>query len=161
MGKILAAGTEPVVLIAMERGSVWPTWARRGVPAAIVLAEQPGEDAIAFARRVARRVARLHTTRQRLGRAVIAVADRRSRQALVARWLMVQAVISAAGERSSADVVVSVPETVGEELRHELFALAGAMCEHLDASRCLRIRFERFAPASADGFAPALAAAMP
>lgn len=132
---------EPVVLIAMERGSVWPTWARGVVPGTVVLAQQTSEDVLAFAQRVVRRIARIHSGRQRLGRTVIAVADHIHHEAFVARCLMIQAAVRCSAVGNDAEVVLSVEDTINDELRHELLALAGAVCEQLDTGHAVGVRF--------------------
>ncbi len=129
------------MLIAMERGSVWPTWARGPVAGAVVLAQQPVEGALAFSQRVVRRISRIHATRQGLVRAVIAVGDHVQQESFVARCLMIQAAVRCTRIGAEPEVILSVEETISPDLRHELLALAGAVCEHLDSGHAVGVRF--------------------
>ncbi len=139
------SATEPVVLIAMERGSRWPSWAREAAPDAIVLAQQPGETPLAFAERGARRLARIGPA-QHLVKVVLAVADDTTREALIARCLLTQASLQCMAP-SVPDIVLVADKSSGSELRGGLFGLAGALRDHLGSARGVSVHFGQNPPA--------------
>lgn len=127
----------------MEHGSQWPSWARGAVPDAIVLAQQAQESALAFATRAVRRLGAL-PSHQRLETAVVSVADDVGQESCAARALVVQVALRCMADSGSAgSVVLSANELAGDELRHELVALVGAVCERLDTRGSITIRFGR------------------
>jgi hypothetical protein len=121
----------PVVLIAMERGSQWPAWARAEVSEALVLQQQIDETPLAFAHRVARRLSRLATRHCSLHRLVLSVAPEATERSIEARCRILQAALRIEGSSVRGRVVLSADDPFDQALRHELLALVGALSDQL------------------------------
>ncbi len=135
-------GTD-VVLIAMELGSLWPTWARTSASNAVVVAQQPAEPPWAFARRVTHRISRLWATRCKIRKAVVAVGPASDVDSFAARCIIARSVIGSMPAVDDAEIVLSAHEPHASELRHELLGLAGALCEQLQGTELsVSVRFD-------------------
>jgi hypothetical protein len=132
-----------VVLIAMELGSLWPTWARGAAPGSVVIAQQPAEPPWAFARRVTKRISKLWASRCKIRKAVVAVGPASDVDSFSARCIIARSVVGAMPMADDSEVVLSAHEPYGSDLRHELLGLAGALSEQLQGTQlAVSVRFD-------------------
>ncbi len=133
-------------IVVLEAGAAWPVWIgeyQRLAPNAVVIAEARAESLSAFEARAVHRIEEA-TARSgpsvRVGVMVLADAGNRERASL--RRSVARALLSAMGPSHEAELVLAGD---GQELdisRHELFALAGTLCEELGGTHVnVRVRF--------------------
>jgi hypothetical protein len=133
-------------IVVLEAGAVWPAWLgeyQRLAPNAVVVAEARSESMGAFEARVVHRVEEATARsgpRVRVG--VMVLADAGNRERVLLRRSVARALLKAMGSSHEAELVLGGD---GEELdvsRHELFALAGTLCEELGGTHInVRVRF--------------------
>ena len=133
-------------LVVMESGSVWPSWLNSpqgehggSTVHAQMQEESPGE----FARRVIRRI-RDGSGSSRVVLAVLVWGDDMSAPALGARFRVARTIAGSVAKEPAAEVVISAAFGADDARRHELMALAGALCVSLsDSDVALRVRFTK------------------
>ncbi|MCA9592123.1 MAG: hypothetical protein KC776_02405 [Myxococcales bacterium] len=134
-----------VALVIMEAGAPWPSHANElssQVSRTLVESQPPGELPDEFAARIAARVRRLEAKGARITRAIIATSEDTSWVVTEARSSYARLVLTAMAVNPAAELVLTADESVDEDVRHELFALAGALCEELTTSQvAVRVRF--------------------
>jgi hypothetical protein len=144
-------------LVLMEAGTRWPSYAaevRGRASSAIVEAQQPSEGMDEFSSRVVQRLQRMRGRKVTVPVAVMAVSERVDFEATTLRYRTARAVLGAISAHGEGELVIVAEETASDELRHELLAFAGALCDGLDTARInVRVRF-----ASSSGVRPLVAA---
>lgn len=133
-------------IVVLEAGASWPSWLseyQRLAPNAVVIAQAAAESAAGFESRVLHRIVEASVSgngRIRVG--VIVSADMGSESRLAMRQSVSRALIKAMGTSHEAELVLAGDSDELEASRHEMFALAGTLCEELGGSRVsVRVRF--------------------
>lgn len=145
-GKMLENSGDLMSIVVLEAGAGWPTWLadyQRLAPNAVVIAQASAETSDVFESRVLHRIAEAASAkwlRVRVG--VIVSADRPGHDRGALRRSVARALLKAMGTSQEAELVLAGD---GEELdasRHELFELAGSLCEELGGALVnVRVRF--------------------
>lgn len=133
-------------IVVLEAGASWPPWLsdyQRLAPNAVVIAQAASEPASIFESRVLHRVAEAAVSGSGLIRVgVIVSADRGSESRLAMRQAVSRALLKAMGTSHEAELVLAGDSEELDASRHEMFALAGTLCEELGGSRVsVRVRF--------------------
>ena len=133
-------------IVVLEAGAIWPAWLseyQRLAPNAVVIAQARAETFDAFRTRVIHRVEEATTSsgaRVRVGVLVSAVGVGEDR--LEFREGVARAMLRVMGSNGEAELVLAGDGHEGDPARHELFALAGALCEELGGTQVnVRVRF--------------------
>jgi hypothetical protein len=133
-------------IVVLEAGAAWPAWLteyQRLAPNAVVIAEARAEAAVQFEARVVHRVeeATAHSgPRVRVG--VMVLADPADREREAGRKNIAWALLKAMGAAHEAELVLAGDGQESDGSRHELFALAGTLCEELGGTHVnVRVRF--------------------
>ena len=136
-------------LVAIEIGGRFPSWVSRERSAAqnaIVEIQTAGETAGQFAQRVAGRLHGLAAERKTLQLAVIATGG--DREAAEARSTLARAILRSMAPSRAGELVLAADRSIDGD-HHELFALAGALCEALHGSEVsVSVRFSDRLPKS-------------
>jgi hypothetical protein len=131
---------EPSSIVVLEAGAVWPPWLaeyQRLAPNAVVIAQAGGEAPAIFEQRVLHRI---QGATLRVGVIVSADAPGQSRAAM--RRNIAQALAKSLAAQPEAELVLAGDSGDLEASRHELFALAGTLCEALGGTHVnVRVRF--------------------
>lgn len=134
-----------VALVLMEAGTPWPKYVadiRGRASSAVVEAQQPSEALTEFSSRVVIRLQRLAQKRVSIPVAVLVVNERSDFEATTVRYRTARAVLAEMLRAGEGELVIVAEEHVPEELRHELVAFAGSLCDGLGGSRIgVRVRF--------------------
>jgi hypothetical protein len=134
-----------VALVIMEAGATWPSHANElssKVSRTLVESQPPGELPEEFAARVAARLRRLEASGARITQAILATSEETSWTVVQARSNIGRAVLVGMAPQGSGELVLTADENVSEDARHELFAIAGALCEELTGSEiAVRVHF--------------------
>jgi hypothetical protein len=133
-------------IVVLEAGAAWPAWLaeyQRLAPNAVVIAQAAAEAPDAFQARVLHRVAEASNSsgaRVRVG--VMVVADFAGQQRSSLRQNVARALLKAMGKTHEAELVLGGDSEELDGSRHEMFALAGTLCEELGGTKVsVRVRF--------------------
>jgi hypothetical protein len=133
-------------IVVLEAGAAWPPWLteyQRLAPNAVVIAQAATEAAEIFQTRVLHRVAEAAANsgaRVRVG--VIVSVDSPTQQRVMLRQNVARALLKAMGTAHEAELVLAGDSEELEASRHQLFALAGTLCEELGGTLVnVRVRF--------------------
>ena len=133
-------------IVVLEAGAAWPFWLteyQQLAPNAVVIAQAATEAADSFQARVLHRIVEASTSsgaRVRVG--VIVSADSPDQPRLSLRQNVARALLKAMGAGHEAELVLAGDSEELDASRHELFALAGTLCEELGGSQVnVRVRF--------------------
>jgi len=133
-------------IVVLEAGAAWPPWLteyQRLAPNAVVIAEASTESSEIFQNRVLHRIEEAaHSDDARVRVGVIVSADQLGQQRVLLRQHVARALLKAMGTAYEAELVLAGDSEELGESRHELFALAGILCEELGGTRVnVRVRF--------------------
>jgi hypothetical protein len=133
-------------IVVLEAGAAWPSWLteyQRLAPNAVVIAQAATEAADTFQARVLHRVAEAAANsgaRVRVG--VIVSVDSPTQERVLLRQNVARALLKAMGTAHEAELVLAGDSEELEASRHQLFALAGTLCEELGGTLVnVRVRF--------------------
>jgi hypothetical protein len=133
-------------IVVLEAGATWPAWLveyQRLAPNAVVIAQARAESMDSFRGRVIHRMEEARTAagaRVRVG--VIVAAPVAGEERLSFREGVARALLQSMGSGSEAELVLAGDGHETDPSRHELFAIAGALCEELGGSKVnVRVRF--------------------
>jgi hypothetical protein len=134
-------------IVVLEAGAAWPAWLteyQRLAPNAVVIAQASAESAELFQARVVHRVeeatAPSRSARVRVG--VVVAADHPEQKRVALRENVARCLIKAMGTVEEGELVLAGDSNELEQSRHELFELAGVLCEELAGKRVnVRVRF--------------------
>ncbi len=125
-------------LIVLEQHAKWPACANEyqtSQPNSLVEAQSDGESAGAFAERVGRRLASVASKGGKPRTAIIAANSLVDPLTLRARYRVAKAAIQAMGLSGELVLTAAPMQAVDADddarVRHELFALAGVLCDEL------------------------------
>jgi hypothetical protein len=146
---MLESSDDSMSIVVLEAGAAWPSWLaeyQRLAPNSVVIAQASGESVESFQARVGSRVAearaRSDAAHVRIGVLVAAHDPDQVRGGLrrsVARALVEAMATASTQER---ELVLAGDSEELSQSRHELFALAGALCDELRGKRInVRVRF--------------------
>lgn len=134
-------------IVVLEAGAAWPAWLteyQRLAPNAVVIAQARAESPDAFRSRVVHRIAEATSSsgaRVRVG--VIVAGDSLAEDRLPLREGVARAILKIMRPGTEAELVLAGEgHDSGDGARHELFALAGLLCEELGGTKVsVRVRF--------------------
>ena len=134
-------------IVVLEAGAAWPAWLteyQRLAPNAVVIAQAAAESAELFEARVLHRVEEAtgptRSARVRVG--VVVAADHPSQARMALRENVSRCLIKAMGTLEEGELVLAGDSNELDQSRHELFALAGVLCEELVGKAVVvRVRF--------------------
>lgn len=130
-------------IVVLETGAAWPVWLteQRLAPHAVVIAQARAEGLDGFRVRVLHRIAEATTSSgARVSVGVIVAAPAAGEERLEFRESVARALLQRMG--SGAELVLAGDGHETDPARHELFTIAGALCEELGGSKVnVRVRF--------------------
>jgi hypothetical protein len=132
-------------LVVMEAGARWPSYTRElaGRASSAVVESQPvSESCEEFSARVVARVARMGERSVTVPVAILAVSQRIDPEARASRYLVARSVVTLMTAQDVGELLIIGDEHFADEVRHELLAFAGALCDGLAGSPVsVRVRF--------------------
>lgn len=121
-------------LIVLEQHAKWPACATQyqsTTPNSLIEAQTEDETPAEFSQRVGRRIASAASKGKSPRVAIIATNQRLDSETLQARFLLAKHAVTAMG--LAGELVLSASDSAdspdADRVRHELFALAGALCD--------------------------------
>lgn len=132
-------------VVVLESGAGWPPWIgeyQAVAPNSVVIAQAPEESAEAFGARALGRLQEVTSGRAKLRVAIVASSPSPSKEQLEQRYAICRTLVHAMADSPRADLVLAGDGDGSDQSRHELFALAGALCDELRGSELsVRVRF--------------------
>jgi hypothetical protein len=133
-------------IVVLEAGAAWPPWLteyQRLAPNAVVIAQARSDAPDAFRSRVVHRIADATVgTGARVRVGVIVAGDSQDDARLALREQVARAILKAMGTGREAELVLAGDAQELEGPRHELFGLAGALCQELGGTNVsVKVRF--------------------
>ena len=132
-------------LIVLELDASWPDWiAELGRSAAQSIVEQQADDETAdeLSQRIVRRVHELAQQRMHMDIGLLLTNGRTDEASVDARYRMARAVLRSMSDAGAGELLIAAEAHVDDEARHQLFALAGTLCDELyGAELGVRVRF--------------------
>lgn len=143
---MLESSDDSTSIVVLEAGAAWPSWLaeyQRLAPNSVVIAQAAAEPADVFELRVRSRVAevksRAETRRVCIG---VLVAAHQPAEARAAMRKRVARALVEAMHGEEGDLVLAGDSDELNQSRHELFALAGALCDEVRGQHInVRVRF--------------------
>ena len=141
----------PTSIVVMEAGAQWPRWFhgldQQGANS-VVQRQTEEEDPEGFATRVVQRIKEA-SSRGLVRLTVLACSESTTAAVLASRYRIASALIRSMARIGSGQLVLVAEADIDDELRHELLALAGALCDDLHGTRLnVRVLFSSKAPRS-------------
>jgi hypothetical protein len=133
-------------IVVLEAGAAWPPWLteyQRLAPNAVVIAQAAAETADVFEARVVHRVREAaNTAGARIRVGVLVAVDVPGQERGQLRQNIARALLKAMGTKHEAELVLAGDNDELEGSRHQIFALAGALCEEPGGTLVnVRVRF--------------------
>lgn len=141
----MAHDSQKTALVVMEAGARWPSYSREisgRASSAVVESQPPSESFQDFASRVVARVDKLSAGAAEVPVAIVAVGQRIDLEARAARYRIARSLLSLMLAHGEGELLILGDAHYADEVRHELVAFAGALCDGLGGSRVsVRVRF--------------------
>ena len=143
---MLESSDDLMSIVVLEAGAAWPAWLteyQRLAPNAVVIAQARSELPDAFRSRVVHRIAEATTGRgARVRVGVIVAGDSPDDARLTLREQVARAILKSMGTSHEAELVLAGDAQELEGPRHELFGLAGVLCQELGGTNVsVKVRF--------------------
>lgn len=129
---------EPVIVVVMEQGAVWPGWIAdcRATPESLVIAQQAEETPAELALRVVQRLALLEAGGHGVVTAVLAAGHAGGDEVYAARCVIARTMLAhMAGRSRAGGLVFAASEEIDEGRRVELLELAETLIGQLAGTR--------------------------
>ena len=140
-------------VVVLELGSSWPPWLaeyQRHAPDSVVIAQSADESGAQFAFRVGRKMAEIGTHHVAIHAGLLVSNGQLDAASITARERICAALLRLMLAKQQGQLVLVGDARAGEAVRHELFALAGSLCDDLRGSQVsVRVRFDTGRSASA------------
>ena len=139
-------------VVVLEAGSTWPPWLgeyQKQAPNSVVIAQSAEEKGRDFAQRISRRMDEIAVRDAAIHVALLVSNGTLDEASVAARKQMCESMLRAMVHKRQGELVLAADAHAGEELRHELFALAGTLCDELGGTQVnVRVRFGSGRPES-------------
>ena len=138
-------------VVVLELGSTWPPWLveyQKHAPNSVVIAQSAGESAALFAHRISRKMAEIAVRDSVIHAGLLVCNGALDDESVGARQHICAALLRVMLLKQHGELVLAGDVAASEQVRHELFALAGTLCDDLGGSPIsVRVRFDTVRPA--------------
>ena len=138
-------------VVVLELGAAWPPWLAEyqvQAPNSMVIVQSADESPALFTQRISRKMDEVAAREAAIHAGLLVsngaldAASIHSRQAICAALLRVML-----QKQRRAELVLASDVTAGDDVRHQLFALAGTLCDELGGTQVsVRVRFDTIRP---------------
>lgn len=140
-------------VVVLERGSSWPPWLaeyQQYAPNSVVIAQSSDESGPEFSRRIGRRMEEIAVRDAAIHAALLVSNGALDPFSISARGSICSTLLRVMLLKQRGELVLASDVTAGDEFRHELFVLAGTLCDELRGTQVsVRVRFDTVRPESA------------
>ena len=153
-------------VVVLELGSTWPPWLaeyQAQAPNSIVIAQSADESAPLFAQRIARKMDEIGSRNAAIHAGLLVSNGALDEVSVAAREAICGALLQVMLKKQRGELVLASDVTAGDDVRHQLFALAGTLCDELGGTKVsVRVRFDTIRPGhSVSGVMKSVASATP
>jgi len=138
-------------VVVLEHGSTWPPWLaeyQAQAPNSMVIAQSADESASIFAQRIGRKMDEVGARDAAIHAGLLVSNGALDDAAVDARQAICDALLRIMLKKQRGQLVLASDVTAGDAIRHQLFALAGTLCDELRGTRVsVRVRFDTMRPA--------------
>lgn len=138
-------------VVVLELGSTWPPWLaeyQAQAPNSMVIAQSADESASTFARRISRKMDEVAAGDGAIHAGLLVCNGALDEASVDARQAICDALLHVMLKKQRGELVLASDVTAGDAVRHQLFALAGTLCDELRGTRVsVRVRFDTLRPA--------------
>jgi len=139
-------------VVVLELGASWPTWLaeyQKHAPDSVVLAQSSGESGAEFAHRIARKMDEIALREAAIHAGFLVSNGKLDEEAVLARERICSLLLRVMVQKERGELVLAADVKTGDDFRHELFSLAGTLCDELRGSPVnVRVRFDTLRPTS-------------
>jgi hypothetical protein len=140
-------------VVVLEAGSSWPPWLgeyQRRAPNSVVVAQSAEESGHDFALRIARRTDEIAAGDAAIHAALLVSNGALDEVSVAVRKQLCGSLLRVMVQKRQGELVLAADTRAGDDLRHELFALAGTLCDELRGTEVsVRVRFGSGRPETA------------
>ena len=137
-------------VVVLEHGATWPPWLaeyQTRAPNSIVIAQSADESAPTFAQRIARKMDEVGARDAPIHAGLLVSNGALDLLSIDARQAICGSLLRLMLKKQRGELVLASDVTAGDDVRHQLFALAGTLCDELSGSKVtVRVRFDTIRP---------------
>jgi hypothetical protein len=153
-------------VVVLELGSTWPPWLaeyQARAPNSIVIAQSADESAPLFAQRIARKMEEVGAHDAAIHAGLLVSNGALDVVSVAAREAICGSLLRVMLKKQRGELVLASDVTAGDDVRHQLFALAGTLCDELGGTKVsVRVRFDTLRPSpSVSGVMKSVGSATP
>ncbi|MEI9935915.1 MAG: hypothetical protein WDO69_01695 [Pseudomonadota bacterium] len=143
-------------VVVLELGSTWPPWLaeyQAQAPNSMVIVQSADESASLFAQRISRKMDEVGARDATIHAGLLVSNGVLDTSTVDARQAICKALLRVMLKKQRGELVLASDVTADEAVRHQLFALAGTLCDELGGTQVsVRVRFDTIRPShSASG----------
>jgi hypothetical protein len=139
-------------VVVLELGSIWPPWLaeyQARAPNSMVIAQSVDESAATFAQRIGRKMDEVGARDAAIHAGLLVSNGALDAATVEARQAICDALLRIMLKKQRGELVLASDVTAGDAVRHQLFALAGTLCDELrGTSVSVRVRFDTIRPSA-------------
>jgi hypothetical protein len=139
-------------VVVLELGSAWPPWLaeyQKLAPNSVVIAQSSDESGPQFAQRIARKMAEIGASETVIHAGLLVSNGALDPVSISAREQICAALLRVMLAKQHGELVLAASASAREDVRYELFSLAGRLCDELRGTQVsVRVRFDTLRPAS-------------
>jgi hypothetical protein len=140
-------------VVVLELGSTWPPWLaeyQARAPNSMVVAQSADESAPTFAQRIARKMDEVGARDAAIHAGLLVTNGALDPVSISARQEICSSLLRVMLKKQRGELVLASDVTAGDDVRHQLFALAGTLCDELSGTKVsVRVRFDTIRPSPA------------
>jgi hypothetical protein len=153
-------------VIVLEFGSTWPPWLaeyQARAPNSMVIVQSADESAPIFVQRIGRKMDEIAARDAAIHAGLLVSNGALDTASIDARQAICAALLRVMLKKQRGELVLASDVTAGDDVRHQLFALAGTLCDELGGTKVsVRVRFDTIRPSpSASGVMKSFAPGVP
>jgi hypothetical protein len=137
-------------VVVLELGSTWPPWLaeyQARAPNSMVIVQSADESASSFAQRISRKIDEIGVRDAAIHAGLLVSNGALDSATVEARQAICEAFVRVMLKKQRGELVLASDVTAGDAIRHQLFALAGTLCDELHGTRVsVRVRFDTIRP---------------
>jgi hypothetical protein len=137
-------------VVVLELGSTWPPWLaeyQARAPNSMVIAQSADEPASAFTHRIARKMDEVGARDVAIHAGLLVSNGALDAATVEARQAICDALLRVMLKKQRGELVLASDVTAGDAVRHQLFQLAGTLCDDLRGTPVsVRVRFDTIRP---------------
>ena len=151
-------------VVVLEARALWPAWLgeyQKHAPNSVVIAQSGEEPGARFAQRINRRMHEVASSDTKIHAALLVSNGALDDASVATRKEVCTSLLRVMVDKRYGELVLAAEALAGDDIRHELFSLAGTLCDDVRGTPVnVRVRFGSVRP-GADTLRPSSDSARP